>query len=245
MNRRVLACTAAALLAAGCSTEATVDPRQAGSPQQTTGSAVPTEVPITANDAAATAIAALARTGTSVPDGWRPVSIRHESHDGRPVDVVRFQRDEPARPGGEHITVVVDEEATLLGYTRMVADAPADPGDADRARERALAWLDGFAADYATGLTVAWVDRHDETVVDPTGAERVVTGMKVKAHHDDGLYAWVIVDGAGRVVTYERDIRWDGRAGRRGTEMWLHDKWIAAHDDPAAPRPEAPYAVVG
>lgn len=75
MNRGVLACTAAALFAAGCSTEAAVDPRQAGSPQQTTqtpGSAVPSEVPSTTNDAAATAIAVAARTGTSTPSDRRP-----------------------------------------------------------------------------------------------------------------------------------------------------------------------------
>ncbi|QFG24289.1 hypothetical protein [Actinomadura sp. WMMB 499] len=71
--------------------------------------------------------------------------------------------------------------------------------------------------------------------------DRTVPGTKVKARHDSGLYAWVIADGAGRVVTYERDVRWDGSAGRRGTEMWLHDAWVAAREG-TGPQPGAPYA---
>lgn len=102
-------------------------------------------------------------------------------------------------------------------------------------------WHRSYVPRYARGLQVQWVERHDEHVRTPGGRERVISGMKVKTRHASGLYTWVIVDGAGRVLTYERDVRWDGAAGRRGTQMWLHDAWIAAHEGTGR-QPEAPYA---
>jgi hypothetical protein len=68
--------------------------------------------------------------------------------------------------------------------------------------------------------------------------------MKVKMHHDNGLYGWVIVGSDGQVITFERDIAWDAGEGRRGTQMWLHDAWIAAYEG-AGPQPDAPYALAG
>lgn len=191
-------------------------------------------------DAALGSRRALATAGLAVPDGLRPVLIRAERHDDRPVTVVRYERGTARTLGGEHLTTVVDDEGTLLGYTRMTADTDTPAPPADRAAERAaFAWLARFVPDHTAGLTVQWVDRHDEEVRDRKGARHTVSGAKVKSRHDNGLYTWVIVDGRGRVVTYERDIRWDGRERRRATHMWLHDRWIAAREG-AGPAPAAP-----
>ncbi|GAA5039002.1 hypothetical protein HNP84_003459 [Thermocatellispora tengchongensis] len=184
----------------------------------------------------------LAAANLAVPHGWRPADIREERHDEVPVTVVRYERDGRRSLGGEHVSAVVADDGTLLGYTRLVADTPPARLSEERARQAALGWLRSYVPEYAQGLRVQWVDRHDERVRTPDGRERVVSGMKVKAHHTSGRYAWVIVDGGGRIVTYERDVRWDGAAGRRGTEMWLHDSWIAAREG-TGPQPGAPYAV--
>lgn len=183
-----------------------------------------------------------AQAARAIPAGWLPVATRHERHDDRPVTVVRYQAEAPARGGGEHVTVVLDESDTLLGYTRMIAGTTGALPDDDQAERQAMEWLRSFDADYAAGLTVSWIDQHDETVTDAAGTERTISGVKVKTHHESGLYAWIIVGAGGQIITYERDIRWDSSAGRRGTEMWLHDTWIAAREG-GGPQPEAPYAV--
>jgi hypothetical protein len=183
---------------------------------------------------------ALSAAGLPARSGWHPVLTREEEHDGRPVTVVRFQREgEPVTMGAPHLTVVLDENDVLLGYTRLdpAAGRAKDlPGD-QRAHRIATGFVGDLDPRYAAGLSVAWVDRHDEKVTTADGAEVTVSGMKVKSHHENGLYAWVIVGAGGEILTYERDIRWDSSAGRRGTQMWLHDSWIAAHDGEGAQPP--------
>ncbi|GHB21352.1 hypothetical protein [Streptomyces chryseus] len=185
---------------------------------------------------------ALAEAGLTIPEGWHPAQIRSERHEDRPVTVVRYEQDTTRDLGGEHITTVVDDEGTLYGYTRMTVAGAEKPVPADdKARETAFDWLRGFAPEHADGLSVQWVDQHDEEVRDKAGAAHTVSGAKVKTHHENGLYTWMIVDGDGDIVTYERDVRWDGAANRRATQMWLHDKWIAAREG-SGPQPPSPYA---
>ncbi|MFE0426313.1 hypothetical protein [Streptomyces sp. NPDC058953] len=186
----------------------------------------------------------LTAAGLPLPAGWRPVQVRAERHDNRPVTVVRYERGTGRTLGGEHITTVLDGEGTLLGYTRMTADATALPLPSDEAAEKAaFAWMGRFVPEHSAGLSVQWVDRHDEEVRDRAGARHTVSGAKVKSRHENGLYTWVIVDDRGEVVTYERDIRWDAAGNRRATRMWLHDKWTAAREG-SGPRPAPPYARV-
>jgi hypothetical protein len=188
---------------------------------------------------------ALAAAGLPPRGDWRPVLTRLEEHDGRPVTVVRFQEQGTrATANGPHLTVVLDEEDVLLGYTRLApaADGSGSPPGGREAREAAGRFMSALDPAYAAGLSVDWVDRHDEEVTTADGTRAVVSGTKVKSHHEDGLYSWVVVGAGGQVVTYERDIRWDSAEGRRGTEMWLHDSWITAYDG-EGPQPAPPYAV--
>lgn len=246
MLAAITALTAVAT-AVGCAAEPTTPPTQQERtvPRTTSAPAVsPDATP--ERDSVARAHAAMAAAGLSAPEGWQAASVRRELHDDRPVTVVRFEADSVPNQGGEHVTAVIDDDETLLGYTRMIASDStrrAHP-DHEQAEQQAMRWLSGFAAEYAAGLSVSWVAQHDETVTDATGTEHTISGVKVKTHHESGLYAWVIVDQAGQVITWERDIRWDGSAGRRATQMWLHDSWIAAHDG-LGPQPEPPYAVAG
>ncbi|SDP02684.1 hypothetical protein SAMN04487905_101489 [Actinopolyspora xinjiangensis] len=185
----------------------------------------------------------LTAAGLSVPEGWHPVQTRRESHDDRKVTVVRYQPHPERALGGEHVSVVIDDEDSLLGYTRMTTTAAHRPLPDDADAERAaFEWLNGFAHEHAEKLTVQWIDRHDETIHDSAGTQYLISGAKVKTRHSDGLYTWIIVDDRGEVITYERDIRWDRGAGRRGTEMWMHDRWVAAREG-TGPQPNAPYAI--
>jgi hypothetical protein len=186
---------------------------------------------------------ALSGTGMELPEDWDIVAAREELHDDRPVQVIRHQPGDYLL-GAEHASVVIDEHGTVLGFTRLRAEENDGLIDAGEAEETALAFVERVAPDFADGASVAWVDRHDETVTDASGNEVVVSGMKVKMHHDNGLYGWVIVGSDGQVITFERDIAWDAGEGRRGTQMWLHDAWIAAYEG-AGPQPDAPYALAG
>jgi hypothetical protein len=186
----------------------------------------------------------LQAAGLSVPAGWQAVDRRRASHDGRAVTVVRWAPGAERTLGGQHVSVVVDDLGVLLGWTRMtpeVADRPIP--DAEQARAAAFGWLAGFASEHARALEVLWVRQHDETVRDDRGVRSLIRGAKVKTRQADGRYTWVVMDGRDAVLTYERDVRWDGVAGRRGTEMWLHDSWVAAREG-SGPQPPAPYALV-
>ncbi|MBO3734985.1 hypothetical protein [Glycomyces niveus] len=183
---------------------------------------------------------ALFGTGLSVPSTWDIVDVREGDHDGLPVTVVRRQPD-GYRLGGPHATVVADRDGRLLGYTCLRANDPADLLDRAESRRAAFDLIRRAAGAYADDLAVQWIKRHDETVAEADGSVRAVTGMKVKTRHADGRYTWAVVGPGGTVLTYERGISWDAARARRGTPMWLHDKWIAAHDG-LGPQPEPPYA---
>ncbi|RVX40879.1 hypothetical protein EDD27_3320 [Nonomuraea polychroma] len=184
---------------------------------------------------------AIRGTGLNIPQGWRIVSVRTERHDDREVTVIRHQ---PGgyRPGGEHASVVLDEHGTILGFTRLEDGGDQALPSPERSEQIALDFLRDVAPDHVDGLKVEWANRHDETVTGSGGTKHTVSGMKVKMRHDNGLYTWVIVGPDGAVLTYERDITWDSSQGRRGTQMWLHDSWITAHDG-TGPQPDAPYAL--
>ncbi|MER6912528.1 hypothetical protein ABT354_12735 [Streptomyces sp. NPDC000594] len=180
--------------------------------------------------------------GLSIPDGWKPVQVRAEKHENNDVTVVRYEKGAERTIGGEHITTVVDGEGTLLGYTRNTLDAAKSTvPEEDTAEKAAFDWMGRFVPEHSKGLSVQWVAKHDEEVHDASGKKHIISGAKVKSHHDNGLYTWVIVDQDGEVLSYERDIRWDGSEGRRATQMWLHDKWIEAHEG-TGPQQAAPYA---
>ncbi|GAA2324995.1 hypothetical protein Scani_68120 [Streptomyces caniferus] len=202
----------------------------------------------TTSDVARTGLA-LSRAGLPFHGGWEAAGTRRETHDGRPVTVVRFQQPAPqqsALSGGPHLSVVLDDEDVLLGYTRLAVPPPGAerelPGE-DEARTAAFRFLTGLDPQYAAALAVQWVAPHHEQIAGPGNEPVTVSGTKVKTRHPDGLYAWVVIGADRTVLTFERDIRWDSAAGRRGTEMWLHDRWIAAREG-AGIQPSAPYALV-
>ncbi len=178
-----------------------------------------------------------------IPSGFDVVHTRHELHDHIRVTVTRAQPEAPLNYGGEHTSFVVGvADDILYGYTRQQAGyATGELPSPERARDIAVAFLTEVDRAFAEQLTVLWVDRHDETIRTAAG-ECTVAGMKVKARHSDGRYAWVIVAADETVLTYERAITWDAEQSRRLTGMWLHDRWIVAHDNcgPELPAPLAP-----
>ncbi|MFG3342868.1 hypothetical protein [Glycomyces sp. NPDC048151] len=185
---------------------------------------------------------ALLGTGLEPPSDWDVVDVRSGDHDGLPVTVIRRQPG-PYRLGGPHATVVADRDGRLLGYTSLRAAPQAGLPERAESRKAAFDLIRRAAGAYAEDLVVQWIKPHAETVTEDDGAHRTVTGMKVQTRHADGRYTWAVVGPGGVCLTYERGIRWDAARARRGTPMWLHDDWIAAHDG-VGPELDPPHASV-
>lgn len=179
----------------------------------------------------------------TVPASWRSVGNRRADHDDRSVLVSRYQPEPDLRLSGPHLSVVRDiRDGTLLGYTHLTLGSGALPSE--EARQAAFEFLDRVDPTHASGLTVQWVDRYDETI---TECKRPPTRRRWDEGQDPPRKrpVHVVIVGPGnRVITYEREITWCTGAGRRATQMWLHDTWIAAHrgvgpqpDGPVRPRP--------
>ncbi|MGU2311257.1 hypothetical protein ACSEV1_03610 [Pseudomonas aeruginosa] len=134
--------------------------------------------------------------------------------------------------GGEHFSTVVSDTGVLKGFASMTQDLVGKPlPSRERSEEIARAFLQQHAPDLLERMKISWIEPHDEPLtVMRNGREEVVTltGMKVKARNlADGRWFWVIVGGDGKPMVFERDIVWITFPGKRKTEKWLHDSWLA------------------
>lgn len=167
------------------------------------------------------------------PAGFEFASERKVSADGIPATLVRhIRRDRRnAHHGGERFSVVTSENGALLGVARMDLDLSGGPlPSRERAAAVALAFLEAWAPDLPPVMDVKWIEPHDEIILSAEG-QRTLTGMKVKCFNTaDGRWFWVIVGTGDEVIAFERDIVWLMDEGRRQTEKWLHDSWVAEQD---------------
>ncbi|WP_027283120.1 hypothetical protein [Roseomonas gilardii] len=168
------------------------------------------------------------------PAGYREVWRRPVTVDGEAATLLRHVREDGrnAGPGGEHFSAVLDGADRLKGLARMeLALAGGVLPSRDEARIIARTFLREAAPDLLPGLRESWIEPHDEPLrVTRDGRTEAVTltGMKVKMRDTaSGRWFWVIVGADRRVMVFERDIVWISFPGRRQTEKWLHDTWLA------------------
>lgn len=164
-----------------------------------------------------------------MPGGFARRSARPVRVDGKAAELVRYERTDGRNGGfgGEHVSLVLGE-GRLKGFARM--DGSLRSGELpsqDESRAIAMAFLSGHAPDLVSRLQVSFIAPHDEPVrLD--GRQATLTGMKVKMRNlADGRWFWVIVGADRQVMVFERDIVWANLQGRRQTEKWLHDAWLA------------------
>lgn len=155
----------------------------------------------------------------------------------------------------EHISLIyVENTKKLLAYTRMKANSVSQLPDHQTALYKAIHLLKQVAPDLinpgtktpdlsklANGermqfnpplqldnVQLQWIGEHQE-IINIDNKEILITGMKVKMYlPQTKLWAWVIVDGNGCIITFERNVSWDFVKMERQTQMWLHDKWLLA-----------------
>ncbi|MDX5595685.1 hypothetical protein [Pseudovibrio sp. SPO723] len=190
----------------------------------------------------ATLLALLFLNG-ELPENFRTVGEAAITADGVPATITRAERidGENSGIGGEHISQVVSDNGKLLGYVRMTKEMaqPAKLPDQETAHAVAMEVLREHAPELLEAHKVHWIAPHDETITVMENGERktlTLTGMKVKmrATTSDKLWFWVIVGPNEQVMVFERDIYWITIPGRRRTEKWLHDSWLAEHPDVVA-----------
>ncbi|WP_040879295.1 hypothetical protein [Marinobacterium rhizophilum] len=171
----------------------------------------------------------------SFPKTYHRTAMLKVDVDDTPATLLRYERLDGGNTGlgGEHISAIIGDNGVLKGYTRMdVKFEDTALPDEKKARSIAMDYLRRTAPDLLRDMRVLWIARHDETVHTAAagGARKEVTlaGMKVKCRNRaDGLYFWVVVGADDEIVTFERDVRWITFPGKRGTEQWLHDAWLA------------------
>lgn len=154
-------------------------------------------------------------------DGVQAALIRYQRADGRNAFL-----------GGEHFSAVIAEDGRLKGFARMDLDLLDAPLPArEEAEDVAMELLRAAAPDLLDVLAVSWIEPHDEPLRVEHGGGATdlrLSGMKVKMRNtDDGRWMWVIVGPGRQVLAFERDIVWITMPGRRKTEKWLHDSWLA------------------
>lgn len=165
-----------------------------------------------------------------VPSGYATIQERKVEVDGENAMLVRMERTDGrnAGVGGEHFSAVIASSGQLKGFVRMdfaLRDG-ALPGQ-DETHDIAMRFLAMHAADLLPQYEISFIAPHDEPIR-ANGTDMTVTGMKVKMRNlADGRWFWVIVGSDREVMVFERDIVWANLKGRRTTEKWLHDSWLA------------------
>lgn len=187
-------------------------------------------------------VATGAHQSALVPDTFVATARTEVRVDAVPATLLRYERADRRNQGlmGEHISMVMGAEGKLKGFTRMDLDVQGELPSRDRANTVAIQFLKRHAPDLIANMQVSWIDPHDELIRDASGAravEKRITGMKVKCRNGaDGTWFWVIVGPKEQVITFERDIVWVTFPGRRKTEKWLHDAWLAEQKPASAPK---------
>ncbi|KAA5840739.1 hypothetical protein F2A38_17680 [Pseudomonas chlororaphis] len=170
----------------------------------------------------------------AVPSIYQESARRQVTVDGEQALLTRYVRSDGRNSGldGEHFSTLVSDAGVLKGFANMSLDLVGKPlPSRERSEEIARLFLEQHAPDLIERMRISWIEPHDEPLkVTRDGHEEVVTlsGMKVKARNlADGRWFWIIVGSDGKPMVFERDIVWITFPGKRQTEKWLHDSWLA------------------
>ncbi|MEP9391818.1 hypothetical protein ABLE94_06085 [Gordonia sp. VNK1] len=177
-----------------------------------------------------------------VPDGWHLVWDHAARRSGEPVRVLRWQPTTDRELGVEAVTAVVAARGgRLLSIRRFIGEVTGDLPSPARAEQIAMDVFTELDPRYARLLTPLRVDTQGRRWRTADGHDVDITVRWAKHAHPNGTYNWVTVGPGGSIIEVERESHWDYEAGRRATEQWDHDGWIAAREGtgPQLPGPDA------
>ncbi len=146
----------------------------------------------------------------------------------------RFEKDKSVNYEGERISFVISDSNKLLGYSifnaKDILQNKSKLPTEEESRKIAIVFIKEVAPDLIDNMKVLWMKPHDEPLVHEN-KKYTITGMKVKCRDlNTGLYFWVIIGADKKIMAFERNIKWIAFPGKRGTEKWLDDDWVANHN---------------
>lgn len=164
------------------------------------------------------------------PEGYALSRVQVVNHNDVKAFIGRYERTDGVcnHVGGEHVSIIIDTNGRLLGYTRMDTNLSENelPSEKD-ALCVANNFVEKYAPDLVGKLENLWIKPHPEEIYVEDGSCKTITGMKVKFYNaDNDLYSWVIVSSEQKIISFERDIEWVVMPGFRKTQKWLHDNWL-------------------
>lgn len=165
-------------------------------------------------------------------DQWHQVLNKPVVVDKQEYVLARYHKKENNHLFGEHFSIVYDYKNKIIkGFVNLqVTENPTELPTTEEARAASDQFLKEFAPDLLKNREILWTKPHNE-ILKINQKDYVITGMKVKAiNRKTGLYFWTIVNAEKKVYIFERDIRWIVFPGKRGTEKWLHDSYLAESD---------------
>lgn len=121
-----------------------------------------------------------------IPRGYREAGRRAIVVDGKGGELVRHAREDGRNTalGGEHFSTVIADDGRLKGFARIDLDLVGGPlPTREETQAIAMDFLREAAPDLLPGLSISWIDRHDEPLrVNGNGRTETLTltGMKVK-----------------------------------------------------------------
>lgn len=167
---------------------------------------------------------------------WKLRLKREVAINSEPALLYRYERSDNQNTGlyGEHLSFLTGEKGLLKGFVKYTSEHKNSPlPTREKALEVSDKFLEQVAPDLLNNRKINWIKPHDEVikVQDKTNSaikEITITGMKVKQFNTaTGLYFWTLIDANHQVFIFERDIKWITFPGRRATEKWLHDSYLA------------------
>ncbi|QBO35165.1 hypothetical protein EQG49_01195 [Periweissella cryptocerci] len=177
-----------------------------------------------------------------MPDGYELVSSMPHMRNGQSVMVNRYQ------PAGEYVEfgpreiVITDDQGELVSISNLTrSDFEGKFASRTALVERAMDIWEQVLPHYATGLTFLRIERQTREFV-ADGVSQSFPVVWIKFGHTNGSYNWVTLATDGSVIEIERESEWDYGRGRRATEMWDNDAWVAAYEN-RGPQLAAPGAV--
>ena len=168
---------------------------------------------------------------------WQLRLRREVVVNSEPALLYRYERADKQNTGlyGEHLSFITTGENGLLkGFVKYTKEHQSEPlPTQEDALQISEDFLKQAAPDLLENRKVLWIEPHDEVIKIQNESSKMtqeltITGMKVKSlNTETGLYFWTIVDANRQVFIFERDIKWITFPGKRGTEKWLHDSYLA------------------
>lgn len=169
------------------------------------------------------------REQIEIPENYKLKSVKKVRFNEINVYLFRYVKNKNEESMSEHFSFIVAEKSLkILGFTLM---------DKKHSQLKMLSQTETeiIARDFLKNIDSSlndelenlWIERHDEQIIVDGNVKITISGMKYKCFRPSkNDYTWVIVGFDGTIITYERDIKWNGKEQKRVTNKWLHDNWI-------------------